>query len=202
MTANQIKADTEESSSPAPRPMPDLMRLSYEGWKEAAIAWAVCSSIHHEYAKGKDALYSTRHQDYERYQEDARRQAFALQELNELTGERRSETQRLREVKEPDYHERMENARERLREDGMPIPHRPLQLPCLPKIVQEELITFHALKDWLCHHGLLRLEECTPAPGMRHGEYWVLRAPWIAKGEPEHVGTTVDEVFQSLRNKV
>lgn len=44
-----------------------------EGWKEAAIAWEVCSSIHEKYAKGKDALYSTRHSDFEKHAEDARR---------------------------------------------------------------------------------------------------------------------------------
>jgi len=41
--------------------------------KEAAIAWEVCGSIHEAFAKRKDALYSTRHSDFERHAEDARR---------------------------------------------------------------------------------------------------------------------------------
>ena len=54
----------------------DLMKLresEQSGWKEAAIAWEVCGSIHEAFAKKKDALYSTRHSDFERHAEDARR---------------------------------------------------------------------------------------------------------------------------------
>lgn len=54
----------------------DLMALrssEQTGWKEAAIAWEVCASIHEKFAKGKDALYSTRHADFEKHAEDARR---------------------------------------------------------------------------------------------------------------------------------
>ena len=54
----------------------DLMKLrgsEQSGWKEAAIAWEVCGSIHKTFAKKKDALYSTRHSDFERHAEDARR---------------------------------------------------------------------------------------------------------------------------------
>ena len=54
----------------------DLMKLresEQSGWKEAAIAWEVCRSIHEAFAKKKDALYSTRHSDFERHAEDARR---------------------------------------------------------------------------------------------------------------------------------
>lgn len=54
----------------------DLMKLrerEQSGWKEAAIAWEVCGSIHGAFAKKKDALYSTRHSDFERHAEDARR---------------------------------------------------------------------------------------------------------------------------------
>ena len=54
----------------------DLMKLresEQSGWKEAAIAWKVCGSIHEAFAKKKDALYSTRHSDFERHAEDARR---------------------------------------------------------------------------------------------------------------------------------
>jgi hypothetical protein len=41
--------------------------------KEAAIAWSVCSSIHENYAKGKDPLYTTRHQDFINHANHARR---------------------------------------------------------------------------------------------------------------------------------
>ena len=54
----------------------DLMALrnnEQEGWKEAAIAWEVCSSIHNKWAKGKDALYSTRHKDFVKHADDARK---------------------------------------------------------------------------------------------------------------------------------
>ena len=53
----------------------DLMKLresEQEGWKEAAIAWEVCASIHEKWAKRKDALYSTRHADFEKHAADAR----------------------------------------------------------------------------------------------------------------------------------
>ena len=48
-----------------------------EGWKEAAIAWSVCASIHETWAKGKDALYKTRHADFVRHADDARARALA-----------------------------------------------------------------------------------------------------------------------------
>ena len=54
----------------------DLISLSkseQDGWKEAAIAWEVCTSIHENWAKGKDTLYSTRHADFEKHADDARR---------------------------------------------------------------------------------------------------------------------------------
>lgn len=53
----------------------DLMELrnnEQQGWKEAAIAWEVCRSIHERFAKKKDALYSTRHADFEKHANDAR----------------------------------------------------------------------------------------------------------------------------------
>jgi hypothetical protein len=45
------------------------------GWLEAAIAWEVCASIHESFAKGKDALYKTRHGDFVEHADDARRKA-------------------------------------------------------------------------------------------------------------------------------
>lgn len=43
-----------------------------DGWKEAAIAWEVCASIHRQWAKGKDALFSTRQADFVRHADEAR----------------------------------------------------------------------------------------------------------------------------------
>ena len=50
----------------------EVRRSEQEGWKEAAIAWEVCASIHETWAKKKDALYSTRHADFEKHAEYAR----------------------------------------------------------------------------------------------------------------------------------
>jgi hypothetical protein len=69
-TALRIKTEEHKCCSE------DLMKLresEQSGWKEAAIAWEVCGSIHEAFAKKKDALYSTRHSDFERHAEDARR---------------------------------------------------------------------------------------------------------------------------------
>lgn len=52
-----------------------------EGWKEAAIAWAVCASIHREYANGKDPFYTTRQSDFVKHENDARTR------FNKLTAE-------------------------------------------------------------------------------------------------------------------
>jgi hypothetical protein len=43
-----------------------------EGWKEAAIAWSVCASIHREYCKGRDPLFKTRQSDFTKHENDAR----------------------------------------------------------------------------------------------------------------------------------
>ena len=56
-----------------PQPIP-------EGWKEAAIAWEVCASIHREYAEGKDALFKTRQQDFVRHAKAAREAMLANNE--------------------------------------------------------------------------------------------------------------------------
>src|SRR5574337_1057550 len=42
-----------------------------DGWKEATVAWAVCTSIHKRFA-GRDALYKTRHADFVRHEAEAR----------------------------------------------------------------------------------------------------------------------------------
>ena len=55
-----------------------------EGYKEAAIAWSVCASIHREYAKGRDPFYKTRQSYYVKAQEAACIQA--LRAAQEGTG--------------------------------------------------------------------------------------------------------------------
>lgn len=57
---------------------PEDDRTAYEGWKEAAIAWAVCASIHREYAKGRDPFFKTRAADFEKHLAAAREQVAAL----------------------------------------------------------------------------------------------------------------------------
>lgn len=42
-----------------------------DGWKEAFKAWKVCASIHREWAKGKDAVFTTRQADFVRHAEVA-----------------------------------------------------------------------------------------------------------------------------------
>ncbi len=64
-----------------PEPIDLLTRIEsarmLEGWKEACIAWEVCASVHSQWAKGKDALFSTCQADYKRHAEDARAKALA-----------------------------------------------------------------------------------------------------------------------------
>ena len=48
-----------------------LEDASKAGWREAAIAWRVCGSIHLQYARGKDALFTTRQADYQRHYDTA-----------------------------------------------------------------------------------------------------------------------------------
>ena len=43
-----------------------------DGWKEAAIAWEVCGSLHREYAKGKDPFFKKRQEDFVKHANDAR----------------------------------------------------------------------------------------------------------------------------------
>lgn len=50
----------------------DLTRERDEAWKEATIAWAVCASIHREYAKGKDPFFTTRQGDFVKHENDCR----------------------------------------------------------------------------------------------------------------------------------
>ena len=50
------------------------------GWKEAAIAWEVCASIHRQYCKGKDPLFTTRQDDFVKHAADARAHALQSQD--------------------------------------------------------------------------------------------------------------------------
>ena len=52
------------SAQPAPS-LPD-------GWKEAAISWEVCASIHREYARGKDPFFKKRQEDFVKHANYAR----------------------------------------------------------------------------------------------------------------------------------
>lgn len=67
---------------------------SLEGWKEAAVAWEVCASIHEKWAKGKDALYTTRHSDFIRHAENAR-QIFQVAPMPASVPESCNEVERL-----------------------------------------------------------------------------------------------------------
>ena len=54
-----------------------------DGWKEAAIAWEVCTSIHREYGKGKDPFFNTRQGDFVKHANDARAMLAAAPEANQ-----------------------------------------------------------------------------------------------------------------------
>jgi Lar family restriction alleviation protein len=57
-----------------------------EAWKEAAIGWTVAASVHERWAKGRDALYTTRHKDFDRHAEDARQRHALLTPNASLSG--------------------------------------------------------------------------------------------------------------------
>ena len=59
---------SKEATLPGAKPMPSVP----DGWKEAAIAWEVCASIHREYGKGKDPFFNTRQGDFVKHANDAR----------------------------------------------------------------------------------------------------------------------------------
>ena len=48
---------------------------SDNGWLEAAVAWEVCASLHRQYCKGKDALFTTRQSDFVKHAVNARGRA-------------------------------------------------------------------------------------------------------------------------------
>lgn len=55
-----------------------LQSQDREGWKEAAIAWEVCASLHRDYAKGRDPLFKTRQSDFVKHAEASREKALSL----------------------------------------------------------------------------------------------------------------------------
>ena len=57
---------------------PEVRSPLMNGWKEAAIAWNVCASLHERFAKGKDALFTTRQADYKRHFAEARKAYFTI----------------------------------------------------------------------------------------------------------------------------
>ena len=68
---NQLIEDTRAAiltANSGAQPAPSLP----DGWKEAAISWEVCASIHREYARGKDPFFSTRQGDFVKHAQDAR----------------------------------------------------------------------------------------------------------------------------------
>ena len=68
-----------------------LRKSEQEGWKESAIAWEVCASIHETWAKKKDAMYSTRHADFERHATDARRKLTTDQTISKALKDEEAE---------------------------------------------------------------------------------------------------------------
>ena len=70
-TFDQLVEDTRAAiltSNSGAQPAPSVPN----GWKEAAIAWEVCASIHREYGKGKDPFFNTRQGDFVKHANDAR----------------------------------------------------------------------------------------------------------------------------------
>lgn len=77
MTKEQTPQDANEATIGAVALDRRVSHLCENPWLEAAVAWEVCASIHERYAKGKDALYSTRRRDFLKHAEDARKMANA-----------------------------------------------------------------------------------------------------------------------------
>lgn len=60
---------------------------SHAGWKEAAIAWEVCASLHREFCKGRDPLFKVRQSDFVKHAEDARTRALETEALQSQDAE-------------------------------------------------------------------------------------------------------------------
>ena len=59
------------------------MRDELDGWKEAAIAWSVCASLHLEYCKGKDPFFKTRQSDFVKHENEARARALSYRSITD-----------------------------------------------------------------------------------------------------------------------
>ena len=75
VTKEQKSQDANEATIGAVALDRRVSHLCENPWLEAAVAWEVCASIHERYAKGKDAMYSTRRKDFLKHAEDARKMA-------------------------------------------------------------------------------------------------------------------------------
>ena len=56
--------------------------IDYDPYKEAAIAWSVCRSLHREYCKGRDPFYKTRQSDFEKAENKAREELLRHEKEN------------------------------------------------------------------------------------------------------------------------
>jgi len=75
MTLDEFFAEAKAKNLTAADIFPGVaerLKAADSGWLEAAVAWEVCASIHEKFAKGKDALYTTRHADFVQHAADAR----------------------------------------------------------------------------------------------------------------------------------
>ena len=63
--------DCEQAADLLEHQAAEIARLR-EGWQEATIAWAVCASIHREYAKKRDPFFTTRQSDFTKAEAKAR----------------------------------------------------------------------------------------------------------------------------------
>ena len=62
-----------------------LQSQDREGWKEAAIAWEVCASLHREYCKGKDPFFKARQADFVKHAEASREKALGPSSAEDKT---------------------------------------------------------------------------------------------------------------------
>lgn len=67
-----------------------------------------------------------------------------------------------------------------------------------PPDVQRDAERLHWLREWLVRHGLLHALFCQPEAGMKAGDFWVLRKPYIVNGDGcEGYGKTEDEAIDA-----
>lgn len=67
-----------------------------------------------------------------------------------------------------------------------------------PPDAQRDAERLHWLREWLVRHGLLHALFCQPEAGMKAGDFWVLRKPYIVNGDGcEGYGKTEDEAIDA-----